>query len=149
MNVRLGNGLRTSGQFQEAFQERRCHMSYWARRIIDSSVFNPQGNEIDIPLVVVSETDLGLEPKEVFGKARQCGFVFPPIEVGPQLRLQYLDQPRDECLCVAAELATSQLFTVFWADPKQDKVGELWLGTNHISPSGCWPGGVKWVFQRC
>jgi hypothetical protein len=61
----------------------------------------------DVELVLVSAADLGLETEsslaDVYKRARQVGLQLCPAEVGPQLRLDYRNQPRGEALTIAME----------------------------------------------
>ena len=58
----------------------------------------------DVDLVVVSAAELGTPPEtslvDVYARAQESGLALAPAEVGPQLRLQYLDQPIGEFLHV-------------------------------------------------
>ena len=58
-------------------------------------------------LTVVSAAELGVESEsalaDVYNRARQLGLVLCPPEVGPQLRLDYRDQPPGESLIIAME----------------------------------------------
>jgi hypothetical protein len=69
---------------------------------------NPYGTmETDVELVLVSAADLGVKTEsslaDVYKRARQVGLQLCPAEVGPQLRLDYRDQPRGEALTIAME----------------------------------------------
>jgi hypothetical protein len=61
----------------------------------------------DVELVLVSAADLGVETEsslaDVYKRARQVGLELCPAEVGPQLRLDYRNQPRGEALTIAME----------------------------------------------
>ena len=58
-------------------------------------------------LVLLSAADLGVQsessPADVYKRARQAGLELCPAEVGPQLRLDYRNQPLGEALDVAIE----------------------------------------------
>src|SRR5262249_17857937 len=59
-------------------------------------------------LVVVSVPELGFEGErvavaDIYARARQLGLELCSAEIGAQLRLQYLDQPRGGFLRVALE----------------------------------------------
>src|SRR5262249_24301028 len=61
----------------------------------------------DVELVLISAADRGVETDsslaDVYKRARQVGLELCPAEVGPQLRLQYRNQPRGEALAIAME----------------------------------------------
>jgi hypothetical protein len=61
-----------------------------------------------VELVVLSAAELGVEADaaphaEVYRRAKQMGLELCPAEVGPQLRLEYRDQPLGEALDIAME----------------------------------------------
>jgi hypothetical protein len=61
----------------------------------------------DVELVLVSAADLGVETEsslaDVYKRAREVGLGLCTAEVGPQLRLDYRNQPRREALTIAME----------------------------------------------
>ena len=61
----------------------------------------------EVELAVVSAAELGVESElplaDVYNRARQVGLVLCPAEVGPQLRLDYRQQPLSESLIIAME----------------------------------------------
>ena len=65
------------------------------------------GTMTDVELVLVSAADLGVETESslagVYKRARQVGLELCPAEVGPQLRLDYRNQPLGEALDIAME----------------------------------------------
>ena len=65
------------------------------------------GTMTDVELVLASAADLGVETESslagVYKRARQVGLELCPAEVGPQLRLDYRNQPRGEALTIAME----------------------------------------------
>jgi hypothetical protein len=60
-----------------------------------------------VELALVSPADLGVETDsslaDVYKRARQVGLELCPAEVGPQLRLDYRNQPLGEALDIAME----------------------------------------------
>jgi len=104
-----------------------------------------------VNLVVVSVAELGFPDgatlKQIYEAALERGFVLCPAEVGPQLRIQYLDQPMGEWLFVAMEpIADSndypRIFLVFGED------GDLELQGTSFTPEYCWGGDRCFVFGR-
>jgi hypothetical protein len=61
----------------------------------------------DVELVLVSAADLGVKSEsslaDVYKRARQVGLELCPAEVGPQLRLEYRNQPLGEALNIAMQ----------------------------------------------
>jgi hypothetical protein len=60
-----------------------------------------------VELVLISAADLGVETEsslaDIYKRARQLGLELCPAEVGPQLRLDYRNQPLGEALDIAME----------------------------------------------
>ena len=73
--------------------------------MLGKPAFRVVAKETDVDLIVMSVTDLGFPEgaslKDIYAKARALGLYLCPVEVGPQLRLQYHDQPQDEPLFIA------------------------------------------------
>jgi hypothetical protein len=82
-----------------------------ADEILGRPAFSYGTMKTDVELVLVSAADLGVETESslagVYKRARQVGLELCPAEVGPQLRLDYRNQPLGEALDIAMEpLAT-------------------------------------------
>jgi hypothetical protein len=82
-----------------------------ADEILGRPAFSFGTMKTDVDLVLVSAADLGVEMESslagVYKRARQVGLELCPAEVGPQLRLDYRNQPLGEALDIAMEsLAT-------------------------------------------
>jgi hypothetical protein len=78
-----------------------------ADEILGRPAFRYGTMKSDVELVLVSAADLGVETKsslaDVYKRARQVGLELCLAEVGPQLRLDYHNQPRGETLTIAME----------------------------------------------
>ena len=77
-----------------------------ADEIIGRPAFPFSRNKLDVDLVVVSVAELGFGPdgatlREIYVRAGTFGLDLCPAEVGPILRLNYLDQPLGDFLHVA------------------------------------------------
>jgi hypothetical protein len=99
----------TLGRFANTFALRNaldaagCGIGDLAEQILARPAFAMNPAE-DVDLVVVSAAELGTPTEtslvDVYARAQERGLTLAPAEVGPQLRLQYLDQPIGEFLHV-------------------------------------------------
>ena len=99
----------TFGRFANTFALRNaldaagCGIGDLAEQILARPAFAMNPAE-DVDLVVVSAAELGTptetSPVDVYARAQERGLALAPAEVGPQLRLQYPDQPIGEFLHV-------------------------------------------------
>jgi hypothetical protein len=85
-----------------------CALGEAAGQIIARPAFKLNTIRAQADLVVVSVPELGFEGErvavaDIYARARQLGLELCSAEIGAQLRLQYLDQPRGEFLRVAME----------------------------------------------
>lgn len=105
----------------------------------------------ELSLVNISVAELGLRNEarlsDIYNRAEQLGLRLCPDEVGPQLRLQYRDQPKGEWLQIAMKPITGLdehqcLFQV-----GRDNDGLLWLhGDNRGSFDSLWNSDEHMVF---
>jgi hypothetical protein len=86
-----------------------CHLGDSAAEIIARPAFYLSRTRQELDLVVVSLIELGFPADEdvtledIYARADMLGFGLCPAEVGPQLRLQYLDQKIGEFLRVGMQ----------------------------------------------
>lgn len=85
-----------------------CHLEALANEIIGRPAFALSRTRTEVDLVVLSVFELGFGKqgaslKDIYARAKSLGFALCPPEVGPQLRLQYLEQPPGEVLHIAME----------------------------------------------
>jgi hypothetical protein len=76
-----------------------------AEEILARPAFTMSTTKMDVDLVVVSAAELGVQTEttslaDVYARAHKVGLMIAPAEVGPLLRLLYLDQPIGEFLHV-------------------------------------------------
>lgn len=148
--VKLGTGLKTGDDFRKVFTDQNFHLSAWASDILGKEAFTvaPEATEVD--LVVVSAKDLGFNRAtrydKICARANELGLELCSSEVGPQLRLQYLDQPNDEWLTIAMEAIrdSSGHLHVFRVTHGADG---LWLVAGCGNPGGSWNLGARFVFR--
>lgn len=96
--VRLRNELDAMG----------CNVGGQASEILARPTFTVGSRKTDVELVVITPARLGFASDtvslaDVYARARQVGFELAAAEAGPQLRIQYLDQPMGEFLIIAME----------------------------------------------
>lgn len=147
--ITLGNGITDGDGFRKVINDAGIRISDWANKILDKPVFSVATERIDIDLIVVSVAELGFPKgatlRDIYAAAKKRGLELCPNEVGPQLRLQYKDQPEDEWLVIGMELITDSdgalyLFLVGHRDY------DLWLSTDYDCPGDVWDEYDRFVF---
>jgi hypothetical protein len=105
--------------------------------------------ETQIGLIVKTNAELGLPNggtlKESYDRGLELGYFLCPSEVGPALRLAYLDQPNNEVLIIAMEpIADSD------GDLDVFRVGHdgdgRWLCAYCNHPDHRFDASARWVF---
>ena len=103
ISIKLGTNLKTADHFREALKQSGYSITDWANDILRK--LSTANKEVDVDLVKVSISELGFKKganySEICEKALCFELELCPAEVGPQLRLQYPDQPKNEWLGVA------------------------------------------------
>ena len=149
--IKLGTGLKTANDFRKALKQNGCKIGDWGDDILSKPAFTASETETEVNLVVVSVAELGFKEgatrKDIYERAISLGLELCPNEVGPQLRLQYKDQPNGEWLRIAMEpISVSDgdlsIFHVGHDD------GDLWLDGRHGDPDHFWYGLDRFVFVR-
>lgn len=90
---------------RNALDSAGCSQGDLAEEALARPSFQLSVARADLDLVSLSASDLGLRGETarlgaIYERALMLGFWLAPAEVGPQLRLQYLDQPVGEVLHV-------------------------------------------------
>ncbi|MBI3046168.1 MAG: hypothetical protein HYY86_01310 [Candidatus Harrisonbacteria bacterium] len=148
--IKLGTDLKTADDFRHALKVGGYRISDWANDILGKSAFTA-ANQETVELVKVSVKELTGKDQapfqEIIQRAEERGLKKCPVEVGPQLRLQYSDQPYGEWLVVAMEpIAASdgylRLFSV------GHDVSGRWLSSYYGDPDFVWDGVYRFVFCK-
>jgi len=98
--------IRTSAMARPA---PHCHLGDGAGEIIGRPAFHLSRTRQELDLVAVSLIELGFPADEdvaledIHARADMLGYALCPTEAGPQLRLQYLDQPVGEFLHIGMQ----------------------------------------------
>lgn len=98
----------------ERLKGRSYDMESDTERFLCSPAFSVSSEKTMVRLVRVSLTELGLkkgsvEYKDLCMHAKELGLEPCPVEVGPQLRLQYHDQPKEEVIKIITQPVTAVL----------------------------------------
>lgn len=151
--IQLGTGLQTADDFRKEVVKAGMKIGDWANDILGKPAFTATTSETEteVELVVASVAELGFKDgatrKDIYVRAQELGLDLCPPEVGPQLRLQYTDQPKGEWLVIAMEPITDSdgslnLFSVV-------HVGDVrFLRAASGSPVRFWRGDYRFVFLR-
>jgi hypothetical protein len=99
---------RSVNAYREALDAAAVRVGEAANEILGRPAFRYVGAKEKVELVIRSVADLGVVGEsaslaEIYGRARRLGLALCPPEAGPQLRLDYADQPLGEILHVATE----------------------------------------------
>jgi hypothetical protein len=108
--ISIGN-YRNPNALRAALDAANMHIGDSADEILGRPGFSFSRTEIDLDLVILSGADLGFAGHaalaDIYRRAVQLGLELCPPEAGPQLRLQYRNQPVGEFLHMAmSPLAT-------------------------------------------
>ena len=150
-HIELGTGIDSGPAFKKAIEEKGMKVDGYAEGMLENPDFTVVGEHRGEDLVEVSVGALGFEHATRYDKicerAQELGLELCPAEVGPQLRLQYKDQPLHEWVIVAMKAISGSdggpdVFRV-----SRRGVG-LWLGAGVGRPGDEWLPGYRFVFLR-
>jgi hypothetical protein len=90
---------------RNALDAASCGTGDLAEEALARPAFSLASSKADVDLAVVTAAELGFRAKsvplrDIYARAEKLGLNLAPAEVGPALRLQYLDQPIGEFLHV-------------------------------------------------
>lgn len=139
---------KTPAEYTKELKEQNNKISDWAQEVLDKP--EPLTEKEKINLVSFSVTELGFPNgatlQEIYDKAGKFNLELCLPQVGPELRLNYKDQPNEEYLRIAM-------------DPISDRDGDpsvfsvlrngsgSWLDTINSGLSGRWGAGDRFVFH--
>jgi len=135
--------------YRKALKEAGFRIGDWASDILDKIQVSRERVQLD--LVKVTVKDLGFTEsaslKQIYAKAKELDLEMCPAEVGPALRLAYVDQSYGEWIYIAMEPITVsdghlRLFEVSHDDDAP------WLFSAYGGPDDIWLLGSSFVFVR-
>lgn len=148
MDVIIGG--KTKKELKEELVNKNIEVTSYAKSMIDSGDFTVRKNSEKIELVRLKVKDLGFPrgatTQEIYQKAKDLGLALCPPEVGPQLRLQYEDQPLGEYIFIAMKQITASdgLPHVF---ELARRGGGLWLNGLWTTSDNRWYPDAGFVFS--
>ncbi len=149
MNIFKTIKLNPKTNYQKELEKSNINVSSYAKYLLESKDFIKVKSATELDLTIVSVEELGFKNgatlKEIYSAAKDRGLELCPAEVGAALRLNYLDQPKDEWLFIGMEPITGsggglRVFRVGLSDY------DLWLFTNYGRPGSVWYGYSRFVF---
>ncbi len=150
-NIKLGIGFKTTNEFRNILNGNGIRMDSWADDVLGSSSFKVSPKKTKVQLVKVTVAELGFKNgatrKDIYERAIRLGLQLCPAEVGPQLRLQYKNQPKKEWLPIAMESIRDSGGGLVVFDVVHDG-GGLWLRGSNGGPDVFWDGDDHWVFTH-
>jgi len=154
--IKIGTGLKIAKDFRRVLSSGGIDVTSWTLGLFGSPAYTMVDKETEVDLVKVAVAELGFKEgarrDQLYERAREVGLELCPPEVGPQLRLQYKNQPKDECVFVgmepiARETGSMGVFTV-----KCDALRYLWLDSYFIASEDHYNSPFRpelaWVFVR-
>jgi len=149
--IKLGAGFKNADDFRKAIKDCGMRISDWANDIIGKPEFTVNAGETEVDLVKVTVAELGFKDgarrDQIYERAKEFGLELCPSEVGPQLRLQYKDQPLNEWILIGMEPIRGSdgdldVFNV------EHYVSGIWLVSDCGSPGDVWGDVIQCVFVR-
>ena len=151
--VKLGTGLKSADDFRRTLNAGGIKISDWANDILGKPAFSVAAEATEVDLIKVTVAELGFKKgarrDQIYERAKELGLQLCPPEVGPQLRLQYQDQPNNEWILVGMEPITDSDGNLNVFSVKRDD-SELWLNSNWSNPDNVWnpDNHLAFVFPR-
>jgi hypothetical protein len=148
MKVRLGTHP-DNRALRQALLDAGNRIGDWGGDILKKVQVASKPTEVDIVVVSVAELGFpnGATRAQIYEKALSLGLGLLPAEVGPQMRLQYTDQPNGEWILVAMEPITDSDGSLYVVVVGHVSDGR-WLDGSSGGPDDFWIGSCRWAF-RC
>jgi len=148
--IKLGTGLKTADEFRKALKDKGFNINDWANDIFGKPAFTAAAEEVEVDLVKVTVAELfkkGARRDQIYERAEEIGLELCPPEVGPQLRLQYQDQPNGEWILIGMKPIAGSGGGLRVFGVERSGLGR-WLGSYWGGPGHVWFPGDQWLFVR-
>ena len=146
---RLDIGGKTKKELEDKMERQNIKIGGYTKSMFDNRDFTTAKKSEHADLVRLKVRDLNLDnptTENIFKKAQELGLELCPAEVGPQYRLQYIDQPMNEWLYIAMkQIADSG------GRPRVFELGRggdgLWLNDRWAAPEDVWAPNRQFAFR--
>ncbi|MAZ40941.1 hypothetical protein CL654_02395 [bacterium] len=137
---------------ETAIQKSKMIIGSWAKDVLYSKEFILSNNKTSLDLFRITPKELGyptgVTTEVIYNKIFDFGLSLCPLEVGPQLRLQYKNQPLLESLQIGMRQQEdtkgykSEFRVVHAVD------GKLWLAGDHKHKDNFWDPDEYFIFCK-
>lgn len=143
-------GGKDKNQLLKELKQKKIDVSDWAKQMMDNKNFTTSKKPEKIILMRLTVKDIGFPDgattQEIYNRVKELGLELCPAETGPNLRLNYLDQPLAEWFWIAMKQITDSdgrpsMFGL------RRYAGGLGLYGDWASPEGRWDSGHKFIFR--
>jgi len=145
--IKLGT-FKNAAELLGALRAAGYEVSDWARDLLNNTRIVNKKTKVDLVFKTLDDLGLGeygVSYEQITARALKLGYQPCPAEVGPQLRLQYKDQPVGEVLIIVMETTcgSSGVSAVFSIERDSDS---LQLDARYRNPDGLWHSYPRFVF---
>ncbi len=153
IEIEIGNGIR-AGDFIGVLQDLKCNISDTAKEMIGNFSHTTKFARRTYEVVFMSGEELGFDKpvsrEEICARAEEFSLELCFDEMGPQLRIQWIDQPVHSSVLMAMEPVLDaqgypQIFTVGRGDEECGK----WLSAVSGQDDCLWAPLYIWAFIQC
>ncbi|MDP2812281.1 MAG: hypothetical protein Q8O32_01165 [bacterium] len=149
MAVNLGTGLKSADGFRYDLKRFGRKFGDWASNMMDQSTFKVASQLTELSIIALTVAELGFKDgaryADICQRGVSLGYGLCPPELGPQLRIQYQNQPKGQVLRLAMKpirLSGGGLLT-FAVEHCGDG---LWLSAYYASPVHFYCADSRFVF---
>jgi hypothetical protein len=150
--IEIPKEIKTAEQYEKELTEKDFIVYDWAKDILykaDLKQGAGQKIKIIIPTVELLGFPNGATRQEIQNAAKKLGIGLTPLpaRIGPELRLQYADQPNGEYIAIDMENITDRdghpdVFGVYRSG------GERGLSADSGGSDGGWNSNIRWAFSQ-
>lgn len=151
MTVKLGTGLKSADDFRQALKKAGMKLDDWVSDLLNHPAFKTADQPIELSIVAPTVAELGFKDgaryADICQRGLELGYGLCPPELGPQLRLQYKNQPKGEVLLLVMKAIRGSIGFLDIFVVKHDGNGQ-WLEGSGTFPDGFFNSDFRIVFVR-